>query len=233
MIENLKKENDDEMEIDLGQLFKLFKKNLRFILLVTIITTIVAFVVTMFFIDKKYASEARIYLTPKVSEQGVVDGTTVNSNNMLVNNYVSILKGENILSKVAEELNIPSVVEIKQGLEVTNEANTQIISVVAKTDNPTKSKMIAETTVNLFFTEMKDKLNISNMTILDSPKINNVAVSPSLKINLLIGAFGGAFIAMGFIFLKFILDKRIRTRNELENFLDIPVLVEIPFFDEK
>ncbi|MEG2544713.1 MAG: Wzz/FepE/Etk N-terminal domain-containing protein [Longicatena sp.] len=227
-----KNESNEEVEIDLSQLFKLLKKNLRFIILTMIIGVGIALSVTIFFIDKKYTSETKIYLTPKVSEQGIVDNTTVNSNNLLVNNYVSMLKGENILSKVADKLNLASANEVKGSLSVANEKDTQIISVVAKTDDPIKSKQIAETTVDIFFTEMKDKLDIRNMTIIDFPKINNAPVSPSKKKNALIGAFGGAAIACGYIFLKFILDKHLRNRNEVENFLDIPVLAEIPFYEE-
>lgn len=227
------KETNDEVEIDLTQLFHLLKKNIRLIILAGVIGAVLSLVITVFFIDKKYASQARIYLTPKVSDAGVVDNATVNSNSILVNNYVSILKGENILSKVADELKLSSVEEVKAALTVSNETSTQIISVVAKTDDPTKSKKIAETTVKVFYAEMKDNLNIENMTTLDSPKINRIAVSPSKKMNTAIGAFAGVALSAGYVFLKFLLDKRLRNRNEAENFLGIPVLAEIPYYDEE
>lgn len=222
---------NDEVEIDLGQLWKLVKKNIRLIILSALVLAIAVLLFTMFFIEKKYSSETRIYLTPKVTEQGFVDNATVTTNNVLVNNYVSILKGENILSKVAEELGLPSVGEVKKGLSVTNESNTQIISVVSTTDDATKSKQIAETTAKIFFSEMKESLNITSMTILDEAKVNNGPVSPSLKKNALLGGIAGAALACGWVFLKFLLDKRLRNRNEAENFLGLPVLAEIPFYE--
>ncbi|MEG0523170.1 MAG: Wzz/FepE/Etk N-terminal domain-containing protein [Erysipelotrichaceae bacterium] len=233
MIENLKTmNNEEENELDLSQLYKLFKKNIRLIVITAIIGAIIALVVTIFFIDKKYASETRIYLTPKVSDQGIVDNTTISSNNLLVNSYVSIMQGKNILTKVADDLNLSSVAEVSNSLTVTNEKDTQIISVVAKTDNPTKSKQIAETTVEIFFTEMKDKLQISNMTIVDAAELNAIEVSPSKKKNLLVGTVAGGFLAASYVVIKFLLDKRLRNRSEVENFLEIPVLVEVPFFDK-
>lgn len=233
MKEHVVEEKNIEEEIDLSRLFTYLKKHIRLIIVTTIIGITLSLLVTIFFIDKKYASEARIYLTPKVSEQGVIDNATVNSNNLLVNNYVSLITGENILTKVAEKLNISSVEMIKGSLFVSNESNTQIISVKATTKNPTLSKKIAETTVNVFFTEMKDNLNIQNMTISDAPKINNTPVSPSKTKNGMIGAVAGIVLSCGYVFLKFILDKRLRNRNEAENFLNIPVLVEVPYFDER
>lgn len=226
------KETNDEVEIDLAQLYHLLKKNLRLIIFSGIIGAILALNITVFFIDKKYASKATIYLTPKVSEQGVVDNTTVNSNNLLVNNYVMILQGETILTKVAEELKLSSVGEIKAALTVSNGTDTQIISIVAKTEDPVKSKQIVEATLNVFYAEMKEKLKIENMITVDNPKVNRAAVSPNRNTNVLIGLLGGMALSAGFVFLKFILDKRLRNRNEAENFLGIPVLAEIPFFDE-
>lgn len=224
--------NKEEVEIDLSQLFKLLKKSLRLIIVCAVLGAIIAFAFTMFFIEKKYSSQARIYLIPRVTEQGNVDLNAVSTNSKLVNNYVSLMKGENILSKVAEKLELTSVDEVKKSLSVTNEENTEIIAVTATTNNPTKSKQIAEATVSIFYSEMKENLKIDNMTTVDSPKINNSPVSPNKKVNTVIGALAGIVISCGFVFLKYLLDKRLRNRTEAENFLNIPVLAEIPFFDE-
>ena len=227
---NIPVENSDEMEIDLGQLWKLIKKNMRMIIISTVLLAITFVLFTMFFIEKKYASTTTIYLTPKVME-GYVDNTTVNSNNTMVNNYVAMLKGTSILSKVADQLDLVSVNEVKDSVSVTNETDTQIIRVTATTDDATKSKQIAEATVNIFFDEMKENLNITSMVILDDAKIDNNAVSPSLKKNGLIGGLAGAALTCGYVFLKYLLDKRLRNRDEAESFLGLPVLVEIPLYD--
>ena len=232
MNENINNETrNDEVEIDLTQFFLLIKKHLRLIIISTILCAVIAALITMFLIDKKYASEETIYLTPKVTDQGTVDASSVNSNNALVNSYMMMLRGENVLSKVADKLNLPNVMAVKNAITVTNEKDTQIIKVVATTDNAKKSQQIVETTVNIFFTEMKDKLDIKNLTIIDSAKVNNVAVSPSIKKNILLGALAGMFVTVGIIFIRFIFDKRLRNRAEAESFLDIPVLAEIPFFE--
>ena len=125
---------------------------------------VIAFLVTNFFMTKKYASSARIYLIPKVTEQGYADYNAVNSNSKMVNNYVSLMQGETILSKVADELNIENVEEVKNSLSITNVNETEIIDVKATTDDPKKSQAIVSKTVDIFFKEMQEKLDIKNMT---------------------------------------------------------------------
>lgn len=226
------KERNEEMEIDLGQFIKLIKKNMRGIIATTVLGAIICLGATIFLIDKKYASTSTIILTPKITETGSIDQSTLTTNSKMVNNYMQIMKGENVLSQVAEKLNITSVSQLKGQVSVKNPSNTEVIAITATTEDPILSQQIVETTVDTFFTSVKDKLNIENMTIIDSAKVENGAVSPNKKLNTLVGALAGLVISSGYVFMKYLLDKRLRNREEAENFLNIPVLVEIPYFDE-
>lgn len=226
------KERNEELEIDLSQLFNLLKKNMRLIFITTVIGAILCFAVTLFLIDKKYASTSTIILTPKITETGNIDQATLTTNSKMVNNYMQIIKGESVLSQVAEKLSITSVSELKGQVSVSNPINTEVIAVTATTEDPVLSQQIVEVTIDTFFSSIKDKLNIENMTIIDPAKVENIPVSPNKKMNTLIGALAGLVLSCGYVLLKYLLDKRLRTREEAENFLGIPVLVEIPFFDE-
>ena len=223
---------NDEVEIDISALIKLLKKNIKMILISTILCAIIAFLITNFFMTKKYASQARIYLKPNVTEQGIVDSTALASNSKMVNNYVSLMQGETILSKVAENLNIDDVEDVKKSLSVTNETETEIITVKATTDDPTKSQAIVKETVDVFFEDMKEKLDIKNMTISDQPKIDEEPVSPNKKMNTVIGAVLGLLLSCGYVFLQYLFDKRLKTKSEAEAFLGVPVLGEIPWFED-
>lgn len=223
---------NDEIEIDISELIKLLKKNMKLIVISIVLCAVAAFLITNFFMTKKYASSATIYLKPNVSEQGIIDSTALNSNSKMVNNYISLIQGESILSQVAEQLDIKDVEEIKNSLSVSNLTDTEIIVVESKTDDPVKSQAIVKSTVTIFFKEMKEKLDIKNMTISDQPQINEIPVSPSKKMNTLIGAIAGLFLSGGYVFLQYLFDKRLKNKADAENFLGVPVLGEIPWFEE-
>lgn len=89
---------------------------------------------TIFFVKKQYASTARIFPKPEVNE-GVVDYSQINSNNSMTKNYVALLGGNNIQSKVAKELNVDTNV-VSSALLFPNETDTQIISISATTTDP-------------------------------------------------------------------------------------------------
>lgn len=232
MKENFIKEtNDDTVEIDLSQLFHQIKKNIRLIVISMLLVAVIAFVFTTFFIDKKYASQARIYITPKVTEEGTVDYSSLTSGNLMVNNYMSILKGENLLRNVSEAIGTDFSI-VNSSLSVSNDANTQIITIKSITEDPELSKAIVDQTVSSFQSDMQELLNIQNLVVIDSAKVNSSPVSPNVKMNTLIGALIGAMLSGGYVFIKFILDKRLRNKKEAEEYLGIPVLAEIPWYED-
>lgn len=223
--------NDDTVEIDLSQLFHQIKKNIRLIVISMLLVAVIAFLFTTFFIDKKYASQARIYITPKVTEEGTVDYSSLTSGNLMVNNYMSILKGENLLRNVSEAIGTDFSI-VNSSLSVSNDANTQIITIKSTTDDPELSKAIVDQTVSSFQSDMQELLNIQNLVVIDSAKVNSSPVSPNVKMNTLIGALIGAMLSGGYVFIMFILDKRLRNKKEAEEYLGIPVLAEIPWYED-
>ena len=157
---------------------------------------------TIFFVSKKYESTARIFPKPEVNE-GIVDYSQINSNNSMTKNYVALLGGNNIQSKVAKELNVDTTV-VSSALSISNETDTQIISISATTTDPQLSKKIVET----------------------SP------VSPSVPKNIVIGGLVGAILSIGIIFIRFMLDNRLHTQEDVEKYLEIPNLGVIPYFED-
>ena len=220
--------NNDELEIDLGELFKALKKNILLIVVISILCAVVGFVSSMFLINKKYSSEATIYITPKVTDQGTIDYNSIQTNSRMVNNYMEILKGETILAKVADQAGMESYSEVLDTLTISNPENTELISVSAETTDPELSQQIVSLVISTFTEDMMDILNLNNVTIINDAKVNEDPVSPSVPKYTILGLAVGLVISCGYVFITFLFDKRLRTREEAENFLGVPVLAIVP-----
>ena len=182
----------------------------------------------MFLINKKYNSEATIYITPKVTEQGTIDYNSIQTNSKMVNNYMEILKGETILAKVAKQVGLESYEEVQDTLTITNPENTELISVSAETTDPELYQQIVSLTVSTFTEDMMDILNLNNVTTINEAKVNPDPVSPSKSKFTILGFGIGLVVSCGYVCITYLFDKRLRTRDEAENFLGIPVLATVP-----
>lgn len=226
-----KTELNDEVQIDLSELFKLIKKHLKLIIIFMLIGVIVAGSYTTFMIDKKYSSQGTILLKAQVVD-GTVDSTQLNSNNSMIANYIKLLQGNNIQDKIAKNLDISTGL-VRGALQISNTEDTQIIEIGAITTDPGLSKRIVDETISVFTETVKEMLDISNIIIVDNAEINTSPVSPSIKKNMMLGAVAGVVISLGYILLAYLLDSKIKNDETAEQVLDLPVLGAIPYFEDQ
>ena len=200
------------------------------IIILALVGIIIAASATTFLISKKYQSQGSVLLKADVVN-GSLDSTQVNTNKMMVNNYVKLLQGNNIQDQVAKNLNITSA-EVRSSLSITNTTDTQIIEISSITVDPGLSKRIVDETISVFTTLIQEKLDVTNVTIVDQPEVNPNPVSPSMVKNVIIGAVAGIVISLGYLLLTYLLDTKIKNGEQAEQYLGVPLLGIVPFFEE-
>lgn len=222
--------SEEEVEIDLRELIQFFKGKLKYIVLCSMILGMISGVITHFLISDKYESTARLFLKPEVSN-GIIDSSQLSSNEDMVNNYIVLLEGNNIQSQAADKLNM-DVDELSQSLSIGNVSNTQVITITSKTTNPVISQEIVDTVVDVFTEEIEEKLDITNIIVVDQAKVSDKAVEPSLAKNVIIAAILGMGISSCYFLVKFLLDTHIHNKKDAEKYLGIAVLGVVPWFED-
>lgn len=218
----------DEETIDLTELFRSIFKHIRLIIFLCLLFSCGGFFGTKLLIAPTYTASTSIYLTPQISESGSLDYNSQMANSKLVTNAVNLLTQNNIMSEVAKDVGFESAEKVKGVVTVTNESNTEIITILATTTDPKLSKDIANDTVSTFIRTMQKNLNVSNIEIVDKAKLSYVPSGPNVKKNTVMAGAVGFAIGVIYAVLKFLLDNRLRTKEEAEKYLGIPVFCEIP-----
>lgn len=215
-------------EIDLLELFRAVLKYIKLIIALCVVFGLGGFLVTKFLITPTYTASTSIYLTPQISESGSLDYNSQMANSKLVTNAVNLLTQNNIMSEVAKDVGMENAESVKKCITVTNEANTEIITITATTTDPKLSKDIANGTVSTFTKTMQKNLNVRNIEVVDKAKLSYVPSGPNIKKNTMLATLVGGVIGVGYAVLRFLFDNRLRTKEEAEKYLGIPVFCEIP-----
>ena len=221
-------DKNEDVEIDLVEIWQVIKKQFGLLVVIVILCAILAGVISKFFIAPKYTSSSTIFLTPSISESGVVDFTSQNSNEKLVNNVMALLVQDNILSEVAKQTGMESIEELRNHIEVSNDTNTTLVKVEATTLDPKLSKNIVNSMVNVFIDTMQENLNLKNIEIVDKAKLSYEPSGPNVKKNILIGAAAGFVIDALIVVLKVLTNTRLKSKEEAEKYLNLPVFCELP-----
>lgn len=225
------RENDDEITIDLSEVWNLARKNIGKLIGVITLFGIAAALITLFLIPKTYDSTAVLYLTPMVSNEGTVDYSSLQTNTKLVSNVMALLQQDNIMDHVAKENGFEDADAVRKVLEITNESNTELIDIKATTKDPKLSQAVAEDTADYFIETMSESLNVRNIEVVTHAKVAEKQSGPSLKKNIAIGLAIGLLIDLAWVFIKTLTDKRIKSKQEAEQFFGVPVLCQLPVLD--
>lgn len=223
---------NDEVEIDLLEIFRVIKKNFFSLFFIVLLFTIASGLVTKFFITPTYSSSSTIFLTPLINESGVIDYTSQNSNEKLVNNVMALLVQDNILSEVVKETGMNSIEQVRNCIHVSNDSNTTLIKIEAVTEDPKLSKEIVNSTVQVFIDTMQENLNLKNIEIVNPAKLTYSPSGPNLKKNLLTGAGGGCVVDALIVVLKVLTNTRLKSKEEAEKYLNLPVFCELPVIND-
>ena len=225
-------DKNEDVEIDLVEIWQVIKKQFGLLVIIVILCAVLAGVISKFFIAPKYTSSSTIFLTPSISETGVVDYTSQNSNEKLVNNVMALLVQDNILSEVAKQTGMESVEDLRNQIKVSNDTNTTLVKVEATTLDPKLSKNIVNSTVNVFIDIMQENLNLKNIEIVDKAKLSYEPSGPNVKKNILMGAAAGFVMDALIVVLKVLTNTKLKSKEEAEKYLKLPVFCELPVIKE-
>ena len=223
-----------EETISLKEIFAVLRKRFSLIVLITVVATAISGIISYFILTPIYQSSTQILVNQSQAEQ-VVDVNQVRTNIELINTYNVIIKSPTILEKVISELNLDKTYEeLNEQITVSNAENSQVVSITVEDPDPGLAVKIANATAAVFQEEIVDIMNVDNVSILSTAELgeNPSPVSPKPMLNMAIAFVVGLMVGVGVAFLLEYLDNTIKTEQDVEQHLGLPVLGVIANIDD-
>ena len=220
-----------ESTFDLSKILGILRKNLKLLIILPFLGLVISAIISFFFLDAKYQASTQVLVNQKESDSQMM-AQEVQSNIQLVNTYSEIVKSPRILDKVSKELDRKySSSELLGMLTVTNQAESQVLNIDVVSKNGDDSEKIANKIAEVFSDEVPDIMSVDNVSVLSIADDTVTQVAPKPMINLVIGLVIGLVIALLIIFIIEMFDKRIKTEEDVEKELGVPVLGSIQKFN--
>src|SRR6478752_10214534 len=213
--------------ISLRDLFAVLRKRLWLIVLITIIAATVSGVISFFVLTPVYESKTQILVNQAKNDQQLYNNQTVQTNVQLINTYNDIIKSPAILDKVIKELKLDGSAQSLSGkIQVTNAENSQVAQIVVQDTSAKRATQIANTTASVFKKEVPKIMNVDNVSVLSKATLGESAspVKPQPLMNIAIAVVVGLMVGIGLSFLLEYLDNTLKTEQDIENILDLPVI---------
>jgi len=216
-----------EETISLQDLFKTLKKRMTIIILLTIIAVTVSGLISFLLLTPIYQSSTQILINQEKTDVTAFNSQDIQTNLQLINTYNVIIKSPAILSKVIEQLDLDTTpTALNSQITVNNEQDSQVVNISVQDPNPSVAVDIANTTANVFQSEIVKLMKVDNVSIL-TPAIladNPAPVKPDPILNMAIAAVIGLMLGVGIAFLLEYLDTTVKSEQDVEELLNLPIL---------
>ena len=225
-MENQVTNNNDEIEIDLGEIFHLILSRLGVIILSGIILGVISIIGTMLFITPQYESTTKIMVLNK-QDSNTLTSADMQTSTQLTKDYAELIKSRTVLEGVIAQLNLNITYQQLLGkLTVDTSTDSRIVTIIVSDEDPyTASDMAAE--------HIQSVMDIEAVNVVDSANIPSEKASPSLAKNGVIGGLLGVIIAMAIVIIIYLTNDTIKVEEDVERYLGLSVLGSIPYSEKE
>ena len=222
---------DDEMEIDLREIFFLLKSRWKSIFLAMLIGAAIFGAYHVFMVKPSYQADASIYIT---STDSMISFSDLQLSAALTDDYANIIKSRTVLNRVIDELDLNlNYKQLGALISVENPDSTHIVDIKVTCDDPELSRNITNALMNISVDQIYQVIGSGEPTVIDYAMAEAVQdVTPSLKKYLMLGALLGALIVCAIVVLRMLTDTTLKTVDDIDRYLHLPVLAAVPYYRE-
>ena len=229
-MDNTQTQLDDEIEIDLWELFQVLLKNWLWILLSTLGCAILGLLITMFLITPKYRAEATMIVNTRQDQTATVTNDQITSAQKLVDTYSIIIRSRRVVDPIMEKLNIEADYEsFVKNIIVESVNDTQVMSIQVENKDPEIALQVVQEIVDRAPGAIISTVEAGSVNVVSEPYVNSeVPVSPSKLKNTAIAAFIGLFVSSGAFLLIAFLDNTFKSEEDIQKQLGLVTIGIIP-----
>ena len=222
---------EDVTEIDLVELFYVMLRHWKLLLISFILGAVILAGYHTLFVESKYRATTQMYIT---NTDSVISLQDLQVGSALTEDYKNIITSRAVLNQVIADLQLNVDYKgLAKMITVSNPNGTHIINTSVTSNDGEASRIIANDLLNVSIERIFQIIGTSEPTIIDYSEAEAVEnVTPSLRRYALIGALIGLMLAAAYITLKMLLDKTLKTDDDVERYLKLPVLAAVPYYDE-
>ncbi|WP_027636808.1 YveK family protein [Clostridium butyricum] len=221
----------NEEIIRIEDIVDVLTKRWKMILSITLAATLISAVVSFFLIAPKYEAVTKLFIG---KENTATQDQSYNNNDVqmyqkLLKTYAEVIQTKDLVGQATEKSNLDLDAEdVLKSLTVTPRADTQILEISYINVDPVVSQKVVESVTDQFIDYSTELIPNGNVKIIESVRVPEKPVSPNKKMNIAIAFLLGLMVSVGLSFLIEFMDNTFKTKEQIENILDLPAIGVIP-----
>ncbi|GGI16696.1 YveK family protein [Gottfriedia solisilvae] len=209
-----------ENELSLKKILELIKKRIWLIIVFSIFFSTLGGGYSLFFTKTLYETSSKL----------IVNATSPE----MMNTLLVMIKEPSLLQNVVDDLDLKvSAEELSKQIFPESIGGSSIVRISVVYSDPELAVEIANSTANAFVNQIPQILGFKDTRVLSEGQINSNPINDDLLKNILLGLLVGLIAGVGYVFLLDFLDDSVRSEQDVEVLIGIPVLGVISKMNKK
>lgn len=218
-------------DISIKELLKILLRKWWIIFICVVVFGIAAYVWTNYFVTPMYSASTTLYVGKNTETVGIESSDLYLGANLILD-YREIAKSKLVAYEVIDELRLKmNAGALANMIRVEQREMTRVIQISVSYPDPQMAMDITNKVAEVFKKKVIDIMQLENVQIIDKAELPGFPISPNNRLNYIVGILLGLAIGVGIIFLIEFLDDTIKTPEDVQKYIDLPVIGVIPVFN--
>lgn len=218
----------DTIEIDLLELVGVLLRRIWLIIGIGLFVAMAAFAVSRYLIAPTYESTTKIYILNK-NENTTVTYTDVQLGSQLTKDYRELIGSRYVLEEVIQNLGLDLEYKgLQKKVSVSTPEDTRVIYITVKDNDPVTAMNIANSVREAASRHIENVMDIDAVNVVETANMPTEKASPSCMRWAVIGGVLGCLAVCAVVLVRFLLDDKIKSSEDVEKYMGLSTLGLIP-----
>lgn len=209
------------------ELFKLLKKHLALVVVLPVVLAIATAGVSWGLMQNQYTATVSVYvLTSSSNEQNTIQNSDLTASQLMANDIAELAGSDIVAERTAEQLGMSSLDGYK--ISVNSSTTTRVIEISVTTGQAEAASVVANKIAEVLSSTAQDVMGVESVNVVDQAKAPDAPSGPNRPMYTAVAFLAGIFLAVAIVVVMDMVNTRVRTPEEAEELLGVPVIGRIP-----
>ena len=209
------------------ELFKLLKKHLALVVILPVVLAIATAGVSWGLMQNQYTATVSVYvLSSSSNEQNTIQNSDLTASQLIANDIAELANSDTVAERTAEELGMSSL--DGYSISVNSSTSTRVIEISVTTGQAQAAAVVANQIAEVLSGVAQEVMGVESVNVVDQAKVPEAPSGPNRVMYTAVAFLAGIFLAVAIVVVMDMVNTRVRTPEEAEEMLGIPVIGRIP-----
>ncbi|WP_321972605.1 YveK family protein [Paratractidigestivibacter sp.] len=209
------------------ELIELLKKRLGLVIALPLIFALAMGAYSFLLMKNTYTASTSMYVLVKGgSESSSTLASDLSASQMVTNDVANLLSSDRVTNEAAAELGLSSLKDYK--VSVTSETTSRVVTLEVTSTDADGAARVANSIADNVSAIAQQVMNIQSVNVIDQAQTPTQPSGPNRVLYVAVAFLAGLFVAVALVVLADMLNTKIRSQEELEELLGVPVIGRIP-----